>query len=157
MPVDELILDSWRRSAQIFDNVARLVTDETADFRINEEEFSCKQHLSHTHLVRLGWLQEFDPERASTLPQVRAAENSLDEIRAALKESARAVEEVTREKMGKGQAGPYDDALFYMQHMLWHEGWHVGAIVQLLRLNGHEPTDEWDEDNVWGLWRVEER
>ncbi|HSI72299.1 MAG TPA: DinB family protein [Fimbriimonas sp.] len=154
--LEELILESWRRQVRIVDNVAGLVTDETAGLKMGEEEFTCKQHLSHTHLVRRGWLNEIDAERAARVPDVRASTHSLDQIREALKESAKAVEEVTKENMGKGPLGPYDDAFYYMQHMLWHEGWHVGAIIQLLRVNGHEPTDEWDEANIWSMWRVEE-
>jgi hypothetical protein len=39
--------------------------------------------------------------------------------------------------------------------MVWHDGWHVGLIFLALRLNGQEPREEWEEPNVWGLWRTE--
>lgn len=39
--------------------------------------------------------------------------------------------------------------------MVWHEGWHIGAILLALRVNGFDVTDEWEEENLWGQWRTE--
>jgi hypothetical protein len=40
--------------------------------------------------------------------------------------------------------------------MVWHEGYHAGLILLALRNAGQEPTEEWDEYNIWALWRVDE-
>ncbi len=37
--------------------------------------------------------------------------------------------------------------------MVWHEGWHAGIILLALRLNGREPAEQWEETNLWGIWR----
>ena len=51
--------------------------------------------------------------------------------------------------------GCTNTAVLFLQHMVWHDGWHVGLIFLALRLNGQEPPEEWEEPNVWGQWRTE--
>src|SRR5262249_33442374 len=55
----------------------------------------------------------------------------------------------------KGEHATYDNAVLLLQHMVWHDGWHIGLIFLSLRLNGQEPSEEWEEPNVWGQWRTE--
>ena len=54
-----------------------------------------------------------------------------------------------------GEHVVYDNPIPFLQHMVWHDGWHVGLIFLALRLNGQEPPEEWEEPNVWGQWRTE--
>lgn len=60
--------------------------------------------------------------------------------------------------LGKGvtQFGWYDNPVLFIQHMVWHEGWHIGLIFLALRLAGQEIPEEWEETKVWGEWRTEE-
>lgn len=55
----------------------------------------------------------------------------------------------------EGENARYDNPVLLLQHMIWHDGWHVGLIFLALRLNGQEPPEEWEEPNVWGQWRTE--
>ena len=160
------ILESWDRQATIVNNVAGLITEETKMAQSSEGEMRIYEHLAHMHGVRRGWMHEIDPkylEGSATLhTQVSeeewAASDDLPLIQQRLKESGEAVRKMMADMLPvDGQAGPYDHPLFYLQHMLWHEGWHVGAIFHALRAVGQEPTEEWEEPNVWGLWRVEEQ
>ena len=85
---------------------------------------------------------------------------SLESVRSTLTQSARVIRDVVEKGLVTGEplAGEnvtYDNAILLMQHMVWHEGWHVGLIFLALRLNGQEPPEEWEEPNVWGRWRTE--
>ena len=87
---------------------------------------------------------------------------NLDAIKANLKASGFAVREAVRDGLNKGCGSmssehvTYDNPVLLMQHMVWHDGWHVGLIFLALRLNGQEPGEDWEEASVWGHWRTEE-
>jgi uncharacterized damage-inducible protein DinB len=117
------------------------------------------------HGVRRFFLSQVAPERAAGLISAAAdAEGTpladLGAIRACLEASGKAVREAVREALDNG--GPmagghvvYDNPVLFLQHMVWHDGWHVGLIFLALRLNGQEPPEEWEELNVWSQWRTE--
>jgi uncharacterized damage-inducible protein DinB len=162
----EAILESWDRQATIVDNVAAMITDETKIAQSREGEMRVYEHLAHMHSVRRWWMREIDPKYLETSAPLHTqvseeewqASDDLELIRRRLKESASAVRQMMSDLLpAGGQAGPYDHPLLYQQHMIWHEGWHIGAIFHALRANGSEPPEEWEEPNVWGLWRVEEQ
>src|SRR5207237_8754316 len=116
----------------------------------------------HIQRVRKVWRKELEPEGAKGLMKLfkdgwSNPTDDLDMIRKALDESARAVRDAIEKalKAGNQKAGAYDNALLFLQHMIWHEGWHVGLIFLGLRLAGQEPPEEWEEAHVWGEWRTE--
>jgi uncharacterized damage-inducible protein DinB len=161
----DIILESWDRQAKIVENVAAAITGDTKRFASREGEWPIYHQLCHIHTVRRGWLREIDPkyvEGKAPLFNVISDEEwipieDLSAIRARLAESAASVRLAMEELLPRpGPVGPYDQPLFFLQHMIWHEGWHVGAIIHALRANGHEMDDAWEEHNIWGLWRTEE-
>lgn len=86
--------------------------------------------------------------------------DDLNAIKAALEASGAAVRAAVEEALQTG--GPmksenitYDNPVLFLQHMVWHDGWHIGLIFLALRKNGQEPPEEWEEPNVWGQWRTE--
>ena len=115
------------------------------------------EQLCHVHRVRCGWLGKVSP-----LHQARVGELSptseLFEIKNQLALSALAVRDATAEALARGTTkfGPYDHPVFFLQHMLWHEGYHFALISLALRNAGAEPSEDWEKTNVWGIWRVEE-
>lgn len=166
MDVSEALLDSWDRQRRIVDAVATLVTEENRHARPSEDGWALDKQLAHIHNTRKFWLSHVAPERAAGLGKAYAdAEGTpiddLAAIKAYLVASGEAVGETVREALGKG-LGPlksenvtYDNPVLFLQHMVWHDGWHVGLIFLALRLNGQEPPEEWEEPNVWGQWRTE--
>lgn len=42
-----------------------------------------------------------------------------------------------------------------LQHMLWHEGYHVGQIKLALKAMGYVMSEAEEERAIWGLWRHE--
>jgi uncharacterized damage-inducible protein DinB len=171
----EIFLESWDRQCTILHNLAGQVT-ETPNAPLREAKSSddgktIREHLCHIHGCRHGWLGTVSPAHQATLGEVGQwakhpddAEQwvftitaSWEEILHQLTLSAQAIRDAVAEAIaeGKTKVGPYDHPVFFLQHMLWHEGYHVGLIMLALRLAGAEPTEEWEEKNIWELWRVE--
>ena len=165
MDVTEALLDSWDRQCRIVEAVASLIDESNRHLKPSEDGWSLDRQLAHMHNTRKFWLSQVAPERAATLGRAYSDDQGtpiadLDAIKSHLKASGMAVREAVRE--GLAQGGPmagenvtYDNPVLLLQHMVWHDGWHVGLIFLGLRLNGQEPPEEWEEPNVWGLWRTE--
>jgi len=166
MDVTEALLESWDRQCRIVNAVATLITAENRHVKPSEDGWSLDKQLAHMHNTRKFWLSHVAPERAAALGKSYADDEGtpiadLDAIKSYLKASGEAVGAAVREGLEKG-GGPmksanvtYDNPVLFLQHMVWHDGWHVGLIFLGLRLAGQEPSEEWDEPNVWGLWRTE--
>jgi uncharacterized damage-inducible protein DinB len=161
----EPLLDSWDRQCRIVAAVASLVDEASRNFKPSENGWTLDRHLAHMHGVRRFFLSQVAPQHAEGLVSACADSEGtpladLDAIKACLAASGKAVREAVREAIEKG--GPmagghvvYDNAVLFLHHMVWHDGWHVGLIFLALRLNGQEPPEEWEEPNVWGQWRTE--
>lgn len=157
------LLDSWDRQCRIVDAVASLVTEENRSVKPSDDGWPLDHQLAHIHQVRKYWLTQLDPERGRALGEVftdgwEGPISDLDAIKGHLEQSGLAVREGVRVAIENGAqpAGGYDHPVLFLQHMIWHEGWHVGLIMLALRLAGQEPKEIWEEENVWGHWRTEE-
>ena len=165
MDVTEALLESWDRQCRIVNSVATLIDEGNRHIKPSEDGWSVGAHLAHMHGVRRFWLSQVAPDMAADLTSAYADKegtplDDLDAIKACLAASGTAVREAVAQGIAKGgpMSGPhatYDNAVLLMQHMVWHDGWHVGLIFLALRLNGQEPPEEWEEPNVWGQWRTE--
>ena len=165
MDIAEALLDSWDRQCRIVDAVATLIDEDNRHFKPSDDGMTLDRQLAHMHGVRRFFLSQVAPEFAANLVSASAdAEGTpladLDAIKACLKASEKAVREAVRESLKKddpmaGSNVVYDNPVLFLQHMVWHDGWHVGLIFLALRLNGQEPPEEWEEPNVWGQWRTE--
>jgi len=163
----EALLDSWQRSNTILLNLLHALPEGGLDARALPESPSIAVQLSHMHSTRLFFLNQTAPEFAKDLTQLfrqegetRIAERDPTRIGAALNSSARAVADAVKGRLETGQAmrgehASYDHPILLLQHMLWHEGYHVGQIKLALKASGHTLSDEEEEKQIWGLWRVE--
>lgn len=159
----EEIFASWKRHNRILANISGLIGPEEAAFKTAESESPVFEHLCHIHAVRHGWLSRVSPQHTDGLGEVylKVGESAWEPItdpdevkrQIALSETAvlAAVESLIA--AGAGQVGPYSHPVHFLQHMLWHEAGHVAVISLALRLNGKEPSDEWEEANMWAVWR----
>lgn len=165
MDLAEALLDSWDRQCRIVHAVASLIDGENRHVKPSEDGWGLDRHLAHMHNVRRFFLSQVAPAHAVGLVGASSDDlgtplEDLDAIKACLEASATAVRTAVREALERGgpMAGDhvvYDNAVLFLQHMVWHDGWHVGLIFLALRLHGQEPPEEWEEPNVWGLWRTE--
>lgn len=160
--IANLILDTWDKQAKIVSSLAEAISKEMLGFQPAPGETTVAFHLCHICEVRWYWLNQVAKERAASLGDVFTQEgdswvpiSDLPSIREQLHLGATAIREEVAERLAGdlGPAGPYDSPVHFLQHMLWHEGWHVGLLILALRQNGHELSEEWEEANIWGLWR----
>ena len=165
MDITAALLDSWDRQCRIVASVASLIDEANRKAKSSDDGLSLDAHLGHMHQVRRFFLSQVAPGHAGNLAGVfqEDRETPLDDlnaIKAALEASGAAVRAAVEEALQIG--GPmksenitYDNPVLFLQHMVWHDGWHIGLIFLALRKNGQEPPEEWEEPNVWGLWRTE--
>ena len=154
------LLESWTRQARIVNLVAEHVTEANKNAKPSEDGWPLYEQLAHIHMVRRFHMRELDAARASSLPSAYIPEShdamdDLDALREMLKESGLAVGEVMATALAenKQQSGGYEHPVLFLQHLIWHEGWHVGLIFLALRLAGNEIPEEWEEAKVWAEWR----
>jgi uncharacterized damage-inducible protein DinB len=71
-----------------------------------------------------------------------------------LNESAKAVRDAVKGKLEKGEAMNlhYDHPILFLQHMIWHEGYHHGQIKLALKLAGRPMTDAEAGPLTWRVW-----
>jgi hypothetical protein len=157
----EAALESWDRCSVITSNVVRKLQPDWLEFQTSPAESSIARHLCHLHGVRAGWLAKVAPqfEVGMEALYVREGErwvpmNDLAKIAEQLDISGTQVGKAMAALLSDPQpVGPYSHPLFYMQHMIWHEGWHISSIMQALRANGEELDEEWEEESIWAVWR----
>lgn len=162
MDIVAALLDSWDRQCRIVGAVASRIDEANRDVKPSADGWPLFHQLAHIHLVRRYWLSQVSPERGKALPETfvdgwQTPIQDLEAIKAALNLSAQAIRDGVQELIENetGSVGGYDNPILFLQHMIWHEGWHVGLIFLGLRLNGQEPPEEWEEAHVWGEWRTE--
>jgi len=151
----EALLDSWDRNNTILLNLLRAVPEGSLEARAIEGSPSVAQMFTHLHYVRLVFISEDAPEFARELPAQEWTDES-DPVRIVqmLNESARAVREAVegRLRAGRQMDMHYDHPILFLQHMLWHEGYHHGQIKLALKAAGRPIADEEAGPGTWGVW-----
>jgi len=151
----EAILDSWNRNNTILVNLLRAIPDGGLEARAMADSPSVGQMFAHIHYVRLVFISEDAPEFAIEVPDAEwREERDPDRIALMLNASARAVSDVVRSKVEAGHAMDlhYDHPILFLQHMLWHEGYHHGQIKLALKMAGRPIADKQAGPVTWGVW-----
>ena len=151
----DLLLESWDRNNRILINLLRALPAGGLGARVMAGSPSVAEMFTHMHFVRLIFLSEDAPEFAIELPQREwLNEGSADRIAEELERSGRAVRVVVRSLIESGQEMKlhYDHPLLYLQHMIWHEGYHHGQIKLALKATGQPFDDEEIGRLTWDLW-----
>ena len=162
MDIIEALLDSWDRQCRIVTAIASRIDESNRTVKPSENGWPLDQQLAHIHSVRRFFLANVAPERAAAIGASftdgwTTPIQDLDRIKSLLGESGPAVREAVRDALANGvtKVGWYDNPVLFLQHMVWHEGWHVGLIALGLRVAGQEIPQEWEESKVWDEWRTE--
>lgn len=163
MNVVDALLDSWDRQCRIVTAVASLVDESNRHATPSVGRWPLDTQLAHIHNVRNFWLSDVAPAtgaaiESSYLDGWETPISDLAKIKELLTISGAAVRAAVASSLQNGIAkvGSYDNPVLFLQHMIWHEGWHVGQIVLGLRNVGQEPPDEWEETHIWSEWRTEQ-
>lgn len=123
--------------------------------RVMARSPSVAEMFTHIHFVRLIFLSEDAPEFATQLPPREwLNEGNPDRIADELDGSAKAVRDAVETCIQRGQEMKihYDHPLLYLQHMIWHEGYHHGQMKLALKMSGSPFDDEEIGPLTWGIW-----
>ena len=151
----DALLDSWDRNNTILVNLLRAVPADGLEIRAMQSSPTIAEMFTHMHSVRLIFVYEDAPEFARKLPdQEWAAERDKSRIAQMLKESAEAVRAAAKKKVEASQAMilHYDHPILFLQHMIWHEGYHHGQIKLALKFAGRPIPDEEAGPLTWAVW-----
>ena len=151
----EALLDSWDRNNAILVGLLRLVPEGGLEARAMEGSPTVAELFTHIHYVRLVFVSEDAPEFAAPVPEVEwSAERDPDRIAEMLNSSARVVRDAVKGRIEAGREMKlhYDHPILFIQHMLWHEGYHHGQIKLALKLAGHPIANEQAGPATWRVW-----
>jgi len=151
----DVILDSWDRNNLILVNLLQALPPGWLEARALSNSPTVAEMFTHMHFVRLIFLSEDVPECAVSLPEREwVREGNPDVIAKELERSAGAVRHAVESRIRSGEALNlhYDHPLLYLQHMVWHEGYHHGQIKLALKAAGHPFDDEVIGRLTWDIW-----
>jgi uncharacterized damage-inducible protein DinB len=151
----DALLDSWARNNTILVNLLRALPTAGLEARVAADSPSVAEMFTHIHYVRMVFISEDAPEFAVEIPhQEWKNEHDPDRIEQMLNESAKAVHEAVKGRLESAREMDvhYDHPILFLQHMIWHEGYHHGQIKLTLKLTGHPITDEQAGPITWGIW-----
>jgi uncharacterized damage-inducible protein DinB len=154
-PLLDALLDSWDRNNTILLNLHAAIPDDAFDVRAMPGSPSVAELFAHIHYVRLVFVFEDAPDFAKPLPAKEwAGDRNRVRVAAMLNESAKAVREAVSQTILSGRAMNvhYDHPVLFLQHMLWHEGYHHGQIKLALKLAGRPLTDDEAGPLTWAVW-----
>lgn len=151
----EALLDSWDRNNAILVNLLRAVPEQKLAIRAMEGSPSIAQLFTHIHYVRLIFVQEDAPEFAVKVPKEEwSAECDPRRIEQMLNESARTVRDAVKGRLAAAREMDvhYDHPILFLQHMIWHEGYHHGQIKLALKLAGQPLSNAEAGPISWRVW-----
>jgi len=151
----EALVESWDRNNTILVNLLRAVPKGGLEARVMQGSPSVAQMFTHLHYVRLVFVAEDVPECAVEVPKGEwVTELDPDRMAEMLNESAKVVRDAitARVKTRQEMNIHYDHPILFLQHMIWHEGYHHGQIKLALKLAGRAISDDEIGRVTWGVW-----
>jgi uncharacterized damage-inducible protein DinB len=151
----ESLLDSWDRNNTILVNLLRAIPEGALEVSAMEGSPTIAQLFTHIHFVRLVFVLEDAPEFARPLPKEEwAVEHDRDRVAQMLNDSARAVRDAVQSRIESGREMNlhYDHPSLFVQHMIWHEGYHHGQIKLALKLARLAIRNEEAGPITWRVW-----
>lgn len=151
----DAVLDSWDRNNTILVNLLRAVPKGGLEAKATPTAPSVAQMFTHIHYVRLILISEGTPDVAVEVPESEWVNDlDRDQIAQRLNQSAQQVRDVVQGRLQTGgeMKVHYDHPLLFLQHMIWHEGYHHGQIKLALKLAGKPISDEDAGPVTWDVW-----
>jgi uncharacterized damage-inducible protein DinB len=155
----DALLDSWDRNNTILVNLLRVVPEGGLEVRAMEGSPSVAEMLTHIYYVRLIFVSEDAPEFAllfdKDMPKEEwRAERDPARIAQMLNDSAKVVRDAVKSRVESGHAMNlhYDNPVLFLQHMIWHEGYHHGQIKLALKLASRPITNDVAGPGTWCVW-----
>jgi uncharacterized damage-inducible protein DinB len=149
------LLDSWDRNNTILVNLLRAAPEGGLEARAMEGSPSVAELFTHMHYVRLVFISEDAPEFARDVPDKEwVDERDRSRLAHMLNESAQAVRDAVKGRVEAGQEMNihYDHPILFLQHMIWHEGYHHGQIKLALKATGRPLANQDAGPVTWRVW-----
>lgn len=151
----DALLESCDRNNTILVNMLRAVPEGGLEARAVEGSKSVAEMFLHIYGSRLFILREDAPEFAGERPKEGWRETrDPNRIAEMLNDSARRVRAALKDRLesGKEMLVRYDHPVLFLEHMVWHEGYHHGQIKLALKAMGKPLDDEEIGQMTWHIW-----
>lgn len=150
----DALLNSWDRNNTILLNLLSKLPQEGLEARAIEGSPSVLDLFNHIHYVRLVFVAEDAPKFVRPLPEEWSGERDPGRLAELLKESSEAVRQAVKGRLEGGQEMDlhYDHPILFIQHMIWHEGYHHGQIKLALKAAGRPLNNEEAGPITWRVW-----
>jgi DinB family len=159
------VLGSWDRNNTILVNLLRALPEGGLEARAAAGSPSIAELFMHIRYVRVCAVAENALEFAKDRPELVlqdddewVTERDPDLIAKRLNDSAKIVRDAVKSyiEVSRSMTGmycSYDHPILLLQHMLWHEGYHLGQMKLALKATGHPMTDRQAGPLTWNVWR----
>jgi uncharacterized damage-inducible protein DinB len=151
----DALLNSWDRNNTILVNLLGALPDGAMDARPMNGSPTVGAMFAHIHYVRLVFIAEDAPECAVELPADEwRAEPDRERLSQMLRVSAAAVRDAVKRRIETGREMDvhYDHPILFLQHMIWHEGYHHGQIKLALKAAGVPLDNKTIGPLTWRVW-----
>ena len=87
-------------------------------------------------------------------PEEWVVERDAGRIAEMLNQSANVVRNAVKSRVETNQDMKihYDHPILFLQHMIWHEGYHHGQIKLALKMANHPLSDDKAGPITWDIW-----
>ncbi|UQN09220.1 DinB family protein [Deinococcus sp. QL22] len=156
------LLEAWNRNNTILMNLLHVLPEGGLEAKATPGSPSIAELLTHIRFIRICTVYENDPEFARRHAELALQDEDewLDErdpVRLAqmLQDSAGVVRDAVKGwvEAGRGRVGDYAHPVLLLQHLLWHEGYHVGQMKLALKITGRPLSDQEAGPATWNVWR----
>lgn len=162
---NDAVLEAWRRNSAVFANLVRALPEGGLDARDAGGQWTVAHHLAEIHGTHVYWLGRVAPEFAEGLEYLHTddeggesftPERDRERILSVHAQAADAVERAVRTRLEAGQPleGVYAHPENFLQHMMWHDAYHIGQIMLALKHSGLRLDDDLANDLIWKVLRV---
>ncbi len=160
----EALLNSWNRNNTIMVNLLHALPKAGLEARAMDGSWSIAKLFAHIHNTRCFFVSQTAPELTKNLVEISdhesdgwQTEHDFGHIVQVLNDSAKAVSDAVKARVDTGQEMrgtniAYDHPILLLQHMLWHEGYHVGQMMLALKAAGSPMTDDKAVPLIWSVW-----
>jgi uncharacterized damage-inducible protein DinB len=165
MTVTDAILETWRRNTEVLTNILQALPEGGIDAMDTGGKWTVAHHLADMQGATLEWLKASAPSFVVGLEELYfddpsssagwGAERDVPKIIAAFQASSVAVENAVRHHLETNEAfgEVYAHPIFFLQHMIWHQAYHMGQIVWALKQSEMRFSDEQTFEMIWKVLR----
>jgi uncharacterized damage-inducible protein DinB len=159
-PLDA-ILETWNRNTTVIINILNNLPEAGIDASDTGGQWTVAHHLADMQSTNVEFLRECAPEFSAGLnvsyrpdassPLGYIPERDLNTIIAGFQSSADAVARAIRHHVETQTPfnAVYEHPIFFLQHMIWHQAYHVGQIMWALKQSDMRFSNDLAFEMIW--------